>query len=212
MIVESLPGWPLDSLRALRRRVPDVPWVLVTSGVEPNLVELAKIEVEEVVLLSRAARLPAVVREARAQALRLRMAQSVSDLEWSDLYLRDLFRALFLAPAPARTAAEWGRLIGRQSSTVLHHLGRCHAQGGPSAPVAINFNLVLAAWEAAPSARTWRALAAAVDVDERRFRRTASLLLPRVGGDFRRVPRPRAFTRSFLGLLEAATGVAPLDS
>ncbi|MEX1256290.1 MAG: hypothetical protein WEG36_01610 [Gemmatimonadota bacterium] len=182
VVTESLRDWShLDSMRRLRARLPGVPWILLTGRSERNLLELRRFEVEEVVFTTELERLEGAIRGVRVRKVRSTLAKFVSEHEGFTRYKKRLLRALFEANEPPRSCSEWGKLAHVAPDTVKYHFRHVKDRGGPPASFLLNANLVLAALESAPAARSWSELSAVVNVDSRRLHRAGTMLTQNAG-------------------------------
>lgn len=171
IFVRELSGWPhFDRLWKLRVRRPGTVMTLVAEPNQRNAAHLARIEVDHLVGPMHLEILAGVVTQGSSNLLRERLVRSLRDLPGLGRQERDLLLALFLAERPPLSVEAWARAVSLEIRTMRRRLSVSTSRTGLKAKVAVNLNLLLAALESAPMRLTWPALAAAVDVDERRLR------------------------------------------
>lgn len=175
LMIEWLKDWP--HLRALRRLqvLRDQPTlVVVTRPVWDNAVLVAPIRLDALLDWDEVGLLPEVLRRARTDAPRLRAARVVRRRHDTGAKECHLLQALFTAPRPPRTCAEWAEAAHCSVSTLHYTLRKRIAPVDVTAGVLLRLNLLLSAVEQAPRARTFAALAAGIDVDRRTLQRAAA--------------------------------------
>jgi hypothetical protein len=146
VVVESLPSWPhFREARRLRLRLPHLPTILVTRLDDAAVRFIAKIEVAGVVPNGDADALSKAVQEARAGAMRLRVARAAIELENLDRHERRMVHALYSADPPPASNREWARASMDSLRTLERHVGRRLRPSGLPARVLIGAGLYLAA-------------------------------------------------------------------
>ncbi|HEX8849740.1 MAG TPA: hypothetical protein VF761_09425 [Gemmatimonadaceae bacterium] len=178
-------------LTALRRQLPDVPVVVVTTKDADNLRHLARCPVEEIVWLHEAEReLRGAVSRAAATTVLVRLAHAFSTTPRLPAVLRVAFAHACRAEQPVRSVAELASAVGRHAHTLWYHWHR--TLGSASAlrlEDCVDWILLLRACQLRDGTQGWDAVARKLHVHRHTLDRLIRRLVGCTPGELSRLPR-----------------------